>query len=357
MNQEKIGKYIREKRKNKNITQQDLAKKIGVTDKAISKWENGRCLMDISLLKSLSEILGVSILEILNGEDFTPETIEKDAIAAVDGAINYADMKIKKNKIKLILIAIFCFILFLSLSFGVYKTILLAKYNAPISKNYDDLKDGLSLDKDIKIYKKTLNEDAYFVDGDIKFRNDFSDYEKTFDNNMGDYKTVQYVKKDLNGNHVSGFAYGIGYQLIDAFSNNAEFYSGTDEEIFNVEGKFNSADRKYFLLKNDINDDVDFLKFIKNNYYLKSNIFTSKREIQENFALNLFVDVVIPYSVSSTDIISGDYRGYVFRNKTDRGLIINANIIRNNKIYSFMFSGSNITDEYILDFLSTLEIK
>lgn len=41
MNQEKIGKYIREKRKNKNITQQDLAKKIGVTDKAISKWENG----------------------------------------------------------------------------------------------------------------------------------------------------------------------------------------------------------------------------------------------------------------------------------------------------------------------------
>ena len=50
MNQIKIGKFIAKCRKEKELTQQELADKLGVTDKAISKWENGRCLMDISLL-------------------------------------------------------------------------------------------------------------------------------------------------------------------------------------------------------------------------------------------------------------------------------------------------------------------
>ena len=68
MNQEKIGKFISEIRKEKGITQQELANKLGVTDKAVSKWERGRSMMDISLLKPLSECLGVSVLEIINGE-------------------------------------------------------------------------------------------------------------------------------------------------------------------------------------------------------------------------------------------------------------------------------------------------
>ena len=56
MNQENIGKFIAELRKEKNMTQQELADKLMITDRAISHWENGRRLPDISLLKSLSEI-------------------------------------------------------------------------------------------------------------------------------------------------------------------------------------------------------------------------------------------------------------------------------------------------------------
>ena len=67
MNQENIGKFIAELRKEKNMTQQELADKLMITDRAISHWENGRRLPDISLLKSLSEIFEVSITEILNG--------------------------------------------------------------------------------------------------------------------------------------------------------------------------------------------------------------------------------------------------------------------------------------------------
>ncbi len=68
MNQEKIGKFITECRKEKNLTQNELANKLGITDKAISKWENGRCMPDISLLEKLCSILNVSINELLCGE-------------------------------------------------------------------------------------------------------------------------------------------------------------------------------------------------------------------------------------------------------------------------------------------------
>lgn len=68
MNQEKIGNFILELRKEKNMTQQELADKIGVTDKAISKWENGRGMPDLSLMKPLCKELGITINELISGE-------------------------------------------------------------------------------------------------------------------------------------------------------------------------------------------------------------------------------------------------------------------------------------------------
>jgi len=68
MDQEKIGKFIANLRKDKNLTQFELAEKLGITDKAISKWETGRSMPDISLLKELCTILDISISELLSGE-------------------------------------------------------------------------------------------------------------------------------------------------------------------------------------------------------------------------------------------------------------------------------------------------
>ena len=68
MNQEKIGKFILELRKEKNMTQQELADKIGVTDRAISKWENGRGMPDLTLMKPLCRELGITINDLLSGE-------------------------------------------------------------------------------------------------------------------------------------------------------------------------------------------------------------------------------------------------------------------------------------------------
>ncbi|MBR1386010.1 MAG: signal peptidase I [Bacilli bacterium] len=73
MNQEKIGKFIAKIRKEKNMTQQELADKLNVTDRAISKWERGKGTPDISLLIPLSKELNISVLELLSGNRITNE--------------------------------------------------------------------------------------------------------------------------------------------------------------------------------------------------------------------------------------------------------------------------------------------
>lgn len=84
MNQEKIGKFILELRNEKNMTQQQLAGKLGVTDRAISNWENGRRLPDISLIKELCSIFGITIDELIYCKKREKENIdnilEKNAI-------------------------------------------------------------------------------------------------------------------------------------------------------------------------------------------------------------------------------------------------------------------------------------
>ena len=73
MNQIKIGKFIAECRKKINLTQIQLADKLGITDKAISKWERGIAMPDSSLMLELCDILGISVNELLNGEKIIME--------------------------------------------------------------------------------------------------------------------------------------------------------------------------------------------------------------------------------------------------------------------------------------------
>lgn len=76
MNYDKIGNFIATKRKEKDLTQKDLANKLGVTDKAVSKWERGLGCPDVSILELLSKALDVSILEILKGRIIEDEIIK-----------------------------------------------------------------------------------------------------------------------------------------------------------------------------------------------------------------------------------------------------------------------------------------
>lgn len=78
MDYNKIGNFIAQKRKNKNLTQKNLAKQLNITDKAVSKWERGLGCPDVSVLENLSKILDVSILDLLNGEEIDNSKINVD---------------------------------------------------------------------------------------------------------------------------------------------------------------------------------------------------------------------------------------------------------------------------------------
>ncbi len=69
MNQLITGKFIAQKRKEKNLTQEQLAEKLGVSNKTVSKWETGKCLPDYSVMKALCGELGVTVAELMNGEE------------------------------------------------------------------------------------------------------------------------------------------------------------------------------------------------------------------------------------------------------------------------------------------------
>lgn len=77
MDQVKIGKYIAEKRKTLGYTQVQLAERIGMSDKSVSKWERGVCLPDVSVYESLCAELGISLNEFFAGEDIEEEKVIK----------------------------------------------------------------------------------------------------------------------------------------------------------------------------------------------------------------------------------------------------------------------------------------
>ncbi len=71
MDQIKIGRFIAERRKQNNMTQMQLAEKLGITDRAVSKWENGKTMPDSSIMLELCRLLGISVNDLLCGEVVT----------------------------------------------------------------------------------------------------------------------------------------------------------------------------------------------------------------------------------------------------------------------------------------------
>ncbi len=113
MNQEKIGKFIAKIRKEKKMTQQELADKLNVTDRAIGNWENGRRMPDVVFYKPLCEVLNISLNELLSGERIKESELKEKTDEVLDNTIKYSAKKIKKIKrIIIIGIIVLLFIVF-----------------------------------------------------------------------------------------------------------------------------------------------------------------------------------------------------------------------------------------------------
>ena len=75
MNQTTIGSYIAQKRRAQNLTQEQLAEKLGVSNKTISKWEDGKCMPDYSIIQKLCTELHVTLSELMDGEDAADSSV------------------------------------------------------------------------------------------------------------------------------------------------------------------------------------------------------------------------------------------------------------------------------------------
>ena len=143
MNYDKIGEFIASKRKEKNMTQSELAKKLGVTDKAVSKWERGLGCPDVSILEMLSIELDISILELLKGRKIENEVIN---ITEADDYIkkSYKESKQKFNDelkriLSIIILVISSFIVAMVIYFNITSYIRVTrKEDMDFSSEYED---------------------------------------------------------------------------------------------------------------------------------------------------------------------------------------------------------------------------
>lgn len=177
MEHHKIGNFIAELRKEKHLTQQELGDKLFVTDKAVSKWERGLSLPDITLLKKLAEILDTEIVDILDGQKSSTKQMNvEEEVKRITAEIS----KIHKKKLRkrmvliIVLLLIILYILFRnvflgystktvpyshakqSIHLGVPKTSFLMKTNDQ-SYSFKNLRNPHMIENEIKEYLKTLN--------------------------------------------------------------------------------------------------------------------------------------------------------------------------------------------------------
>ena len=102
LNQEKTGKYIAEKRKQLGMTQKELAEQVGITDKAVSKWERGKSIPDSAIMEELCGALHISMNEFFSGEDIPEEDYSDRAEENIRELIEQGDVQKKHSRIVII---------------------------------------------------------------------------------------------------------------------------------------------------------------------------------------------------------------------------------------------------------------
>ena len=155
MDQVKIGKYIADKRKAMGLTQVELADKLGMSNKSVSKWERGVCLPDVSLYSELCTILGISINEFLAGEDIEPENIAKKSEETLISVTEHGNKKSKRFKGLSIILAALALMLFILFAWFLSKEgYFISNYIKEYPENSDEYKAAhvLSPWETVKLY-------------------------------------------------------------------------------------------------------------------------------------------------------------------------------------------------------------
>ena len=302
MNYEKIGLFIKEKRKELNLTQKELASKLGITDKAISKWERGLGFPDVSLLEDLSTTLNISILELIKGESIDDDIkIETDNYIKETLSITESEhLRKRKELINKILSFIIIGISTLIVILNIIQIINLNQsYSRTInSHNKEYLNNKLNIIE--SKYNLINNNIGKFQEGDYKviiyYLNDLINDLKSEDivnKNTINYKTfdlymLEYTRHfKYNSNNV----YNI-IQILSKYTDNellisySALYSQTSDNLTanDINHNYSITDvAKYKILNND------------NNYYFSNNNYITIKEKYLNYKMSnlIFLENII----------------------------------------------------------------
>lgn len=116
MNQIKIGKFITERRKNVNLTQMQLAEKLNITDRAVSKWETGRAMPDASLMLELCDVLQITVNDLLSGEVVAMDNYNKELENKLLEMVKEKEAADKRLLSLEIIIGVVCIVIILALT-------------------------------------------------------------------------------------------------------------------------------------------------------------------------------------------------------------------------------------------------
>lgn len=297
MNQQKIGKFISERRKLKDLTQMELAEKLGVSNRTISKWENGNSLPDYSIIHNLCEVLDISINELLSGEELTKENYQKKLEENIVSTIDYNNKKRNKKIRKFII-----FIVVIILIYILYKAFIAYVYYAdhtvyedntfPINKNIETVQIHNNDMANQKVLDNDLN--MYIPDG-FELITDRAKSSLVRDN------CEPYIKGLKDNNNFDA--------MILMCHSSVPYDIGNMEHLGIKNTIFPWMDVYSLLEKYNIHNSVDLIKFYENNYDFKQNLFTSSDDIKINYIARNYATLTIP-SYDNFYYLEKDLRGY-----------------------------------------------
>ena len=167
MNQEKIGKFIAECRKNQNLTQENLASFLGVSNRTISKWENGKCMPDYSILSILCDKLNISITELLTGEKVDKNQYQKKLEECIILNMDLLKKKLKKQ-IKWLVVGIFFLICIIFILFA-FLTLYLEISQKKVYLSKEEIKTTIcEQGKKIYLQIESINDEPILLEGNLK---------------------------------------------------------------------------------------------------------------------------------------------------------------------------------------------
>ena len=240
---------------------------------------------------------------------------------------------------RIIIIPIIFFLIVAIVFFG-YKLVMLNKYSS----------EEIEINKDA-IFNETItineeyNSEETSTHKDMTYGDFFSDYVDT-DNNS--FK----VKRDLNNEVVSYYNIERERQYINLLNiYSFELFTEEEEKDYSTD-----ISMKKFLSNNNINNDIDLLKYIKDNYYIKNSIFTFASNMKKNFIINTFVEVAFP-NFNNIVLIDGNIKGYIINPKTNIKLK-EIHLLNNDNQYVITLFGDEITnDEFINNLLKSIKFN